>query len=341
MSIVVESLDDLRRDVAPDDVTLKTARERRDDALDGAKQHPGVARGYNSGSIAHATANSDTDADCGIVLDRRVWPELGPDGDGVGPCDVVEEVRCRVRSHLQETYASVTTRLTTKRAIQLRFHDPLANETDPSVDLIVGLQREDGGLWIPNLETDSWDASDPIQHTELLTGPPKALRVLRARVIRIAKCWNIQYAEPGLCSFNVEALALPCVTEEMDVATGLVEFFGHAATDVARRNTPDPADVSQPIKLKIDRQVMVDRLECAARLMQDALDHDDDEHAARTILADLFWKHLDPPAGTSSKAAWAHTLRTGNTGVRMGAGLSLGTSGTPIKTTRSFGDGTG
>ena len=108
-----------------------------------------MARGYNSGSIAHGTANSDTDAGCGIVLDRRVWPELGPDGDSVGPCDVVEDVRCLVRSHLLEIYPGVKTWLT-KRAIQLKFHDPLANDTDPSVDLIVGFQRNDGGLWIPN-----------------------------------------------------------------------------------------------------------------------------------------------------------------------------------------------
>ncbi len=172
MSVTVELLDDLRRDVAPEDVTLKTARERRDDAIDGGREQVGVARGYNSGSIAHATANSDTDADCGIVLDRRVWPELGPDGDGVGPCDVVEDVRRLVRSHLLDIYPGLKTSLT-KRAIQLKLHDPLANETDPSVDLIVGLQRKDGGLWIPNLPSNSWDASDPIRHTELLTDRPR------------------------------------------------------------------------------------------------------------------------------------------------------------------------
>lgn len=259
----------------------------------------------------------------------------------MGPCDVVEDVRCLVRSHLQETYPGVKTWLT-KRAIQLKFHDALANDTDPSVDLIVGLQREAGGLWIPKLDTDSWDASDPIRHTELLTAPPKALRVLRARVTRLGKCWNCQYAQPGMCSFNVEALALACVTEDMDLATGLAEFFRYAASEVAKRNTPDPADVSKPIKLKIDREVMVDRLESAAKLMRDAQhDHDDDEQAVRTSLADLFWKHVDPPASASSKAAYASALRTGNSRVRMGAGLSLGTNGTRVKTTRSFGNGKG
>jgi hypothetical protein len=333
------ALNEVRESLAPEEVTLKTARERRDDALVHGKAFDGVARAYNSGSIAHGTANGDTDADCGIVLDRRTWSELGPDGDDVGPCAVVEEVRCHVRSGLRETYERLRTQLT-KRAIQLSFHEPLPNETDPSVDLIVGLQREAGGLWIPNLDSDTWDASDPICHTHILTAPPKALRVVRAHVIRVVKGWNVQYSDPGFCSFNVEALALPCVTEDMDLATGVLEFFSYAAVEVAKGNTPDPADVSKPIKLKVDRAVMVARLRTAAAGLQDALDHDDDEDAVRTALADVFWQYLDPPLGASSKAAMARALRPGNAGVTMGvAGLSVGGSGATFKTTRSFGDG--
>ena len=93
-----------------------------------------------------------------------------------------------------------------------------------------------------------------IRHTELLTGPPKALRVLRARVIRFGKCWDCQAPEPGMCSFNIGALALAGVTDYMDLATGLAAFFSYAASDVTKRNTPDPAEVSKPIKLKIDRE---------------------------------------------------------------------------------------
>jgi hypothetical protein len=185
MGYTVEILDDVREQIAPEDVTLKTARGRRADAIDAAKQVDGVARGYNSGSVAHGTANSDTDADGGIVLDRRVWNGLGPDSDGLGPCEVVEDVRATVHETLKETYPVLKTRLS-KRAIVLKFHEELSNGTDPSVDLIVGLQRRAGGLWIPNVEADSWDPSDPIKHTELLTGDARSVRVARARVIRLA-----------------------------------------------------------------------------------------------------------------------------------------------------------
>lgn len=338
MGHTTDVLNDIRQQIAPEDITLKTAKTRRADAIDAAKAVTGVARGYNSGSVAHGTANSDTDADGGIVLDRRVWTELGPDGDDVGPCDVVEEVRSTVRETLKETYPNLKTRLS-KRAIVLKFHEELPNGTDPSVDLIVGLQRSAGGLWIPNLDGDTWDPSDPICHTELLTADPKSIRVARARVIRLAKAWNVQYSTPGMCSFNIEALALDGITESTDVPTGLAKFFKHAAADVAKRNTPDPAEVSPPIKLKVDRDVMVSRLRQARDLMDTALENDDDEIAVRTALADLFWTYLDPPAEASSKAAVAKALRSGNAGVSMRSGLVLETSGKTFKTGRAFGDG--
>ena len=43
------------------------------------------------------------DADCGIVLDRRTWKSLGPDGDNIGPNDVVEDVRQFVRASLENS----------------------------------------------------------------------------------------------------------------------------------------------------------------------------------------------------------------------------------------------
>jgi hypothetical protein len=141
-----------------------------------------------------------------------------------------------------------------------------------------------------------------------------------------------------MCSFNIEVLALRCITESIDIASGLAKFFRHAAAAVAKRNTPDPAGVSPPIKLAIERDIMVDRLRQARALVETALDNDDDEDAARTALADLFWTYLDPPATASSKAAFAKALRSGNAGVSIGTSLGVGTMGAAFKTGRAFGD---
>ncbi len=141
-----------------------------------------------------------------------------------------------------------------------------------------------------------------------------------------------------MSSFNITALALECIEEGMVVASGLAELFKHAARELSKHLTADPAGVSPPIKLLIDRDTVVNRLRQARDRMTIALDHDDDLEAVQDALAHVFYAYVEPPAGSKSKAGLAHSLTTGNSGVGMTAGL-LGTGNSaPIKTTRAYGD---
>jgi hypothetical protein len=103
----------------------------------------------------------------------------------------------------------------TKRALLFEFHETLEFDgdlrTDPSVDLIVALERRDtAGLWIPNTERPGWDPSHPHRHTELFVNSERELRVHRARVIRLAKVAVKNDGEHKvMCSFNIEALHAP------------------------------------------------------------------------------------------------------------------------------------
>ncbi len=102
--------------------------------------------------------------------------------------------------------------------------------------------------------------------------------------------------------------------------------------------TADPAGVSPPIKLLIDRDTVVSRLRQARDWMTLALDNDDDLEVVQDALAHVFYAYVDPPAGSKSKAGLAHSLTTGNSRVGITAGL-LGTrNSAPIKTTRAYGD---
>jgi len=333
-------LDKVRAQVAPSDDTLSAARERRRAVIDAAKTYPGFLRSYMSGSIAHGTANDDTDADCGIVLDQRSHPRLGPDGEGEGPQDTVESVRCHLRDVLSEDYDDLDFRVT-KRAIMVKFNDPVSEEVDPDVDLIVALNRKDEpGLWIPNTEKDEWDASDPETHTSLLTDGTRSTRANRARVVRLAKAWNNQYSEPGLCSFNIEALALAALDGETDLAQGLAALFSHAATDLRKRFTPDPAGVSSAIKLKLDRDVVVGRLDKAASHVAAALvaDENDDRDTVLDELANVFWDYVDAPESSDSKAALAQRLLSDvPVGFAGGGLIRPSESAKPLKSTRAFG----
>jgi hypothetical protein len=197
LSLTEQVLDHVRAQIAPEDATLKEARERRDTTRTVAEDFEGVRHSFASGSLAHGTANcpiherdKGLDADAGVVLDRRSHPTLGPDSeDQDGPTAIVEAMRNHLRGELRRDYPQVKFRIT-KRAILISFGEPLPGGEDPTVDLMVGLERADApGLWIPNTETDDWDPSDPEEHTRLLTSgaDPKTLRVTRARVIRLAK----------------------------------------------------------------------------------------------------------------------------------------------------------
>jgi len=337
MNHIDDILVDIQKEIAPSDETLEAVRNRRDEVLSITGRYVGALRTYTAGSIAHRTANDDTDADCGVVLDRRSYHKLGPDGDGGTPNDIVEDVRSYIRDRLKDRHPDIAFRLT-KRAIKVTFNEPLPDGSDPSVDLIVALTRAAGALWIPNLEQKRWDASDPECHTRLLTAEPAGLRRMRAKVIRLAKAWNKQYSQPGLCSFNIEALALEAIKEEVGVADGLTAFFNYSASDLSKRQTPDPAGVSAPIKTAIERETAANRLGKAAETLETAL-NSDNENDARDDLASVYWVYVTPSPGSSSKAAFAKALREGNSAVRVVPGIIsiAGSGGVALKTTRAYG----
>jgi hypothetical protein len=332
-------LDEIRQDISASDADLKEARKRRDLVLDAAATFAGALRTFKSGSLAHADVNRPVnDGDGGVVLDRRAYPELGPDSsDAKGPESIMGKVRNHVMSSVREAYPNARSRLT-KRAILIKFNQPNKAGIDPSVDLVVALTRKDAeGLWIPNRDSDDWDASHPEEHTRLLVAKPKDLRVHRARVIRMAKAAIKHDATPALISFNIEALALEYISEIRTLGESLQRFFDKASADIKTGFTDDPAGVSGRIKLPegMTRERSSKRLRFFADKVQEALDNSDDLDKVEAALAELYPDQL-PDAQRSAKASLAEAIRRGDTG-RIRGGLSLAPAAV-IKPSRSYGD---
>ena len=251
---VEEVLDAVRVEISASDDDLRETRRRRDLVRNAAESFEGVLRTFNSGSVAHGTANNPVnDADGGVVLNRVSYPDFGPDSDEEGgPNDLMEKVRDHVMAAVRREYPKAVGRLT-KRAILIEFKKPNSDGVNATVNLVVALTRKDAvGLSLLNCDTGGWDASHPEEHTRLLVAKPKGLRVLRARVIRLAKAAIKKDSTPALISFNVEALALD---EEImnDENEGLVDalqrFFDVGADEIKARYTEDPAGVLGTIKL--------------------------------------------------------------------------------------------
>jgi hypothetical protein len=341
MGLVLDILNDVRAQIAVDDDVLEEARSRRDLVADAAMEIEGALRWFRSGSVAHGTVNAPvTDADAGIVLDRRSYPSLGPDGDDEGPDEIVKELGELVGPMVRETYPDATVRHS-RRGLYVTFDAPLDGEQDPTVDLIVTLTRKGAaGLWIPDLDNNKWSASHPEKHTELFTSGSKKLRALRARTARLAKAWNKQWAEGNraLSSFNIEALVWEYVDDaSVPLDEALAGWFAYAHDELKKGQTKDPAGVSEDIKLLLPKQTVLRRLTSAADRLEQALEDQDDDVKVKDLLAGVYPHYVEPPA--QSKSAMAAALRKGNQGVGTSkTGLVIG-GDTALKTTRAYGKG--
>ena len=333
MTTALTVIEDIRQQIAAHDDALLEARSRRDAVLAATTTYPGGLRTFRSGSLATGYVNHPVDdADCGIVLDRRVYPSLGPDGDGELPHATVEDIQDHIRPILRDTYPEVSVSKM-KRGLFVKVNEPLDDEQDPTVDLVVALNRRtDDALWIPNLDQDRWDPSDPERHVELFTSGRASLRRTRAHVARLGKVQVKQFSTPTLSSFNVAALDWRAIQEAEALDQALLRFFVHAASEIAVHRTDDPAGVSGPIKLPDDlkRDTIVNRLQRAADGLERAIEADNDKDKVLATLAEVFPNYVDAPDTSAERNALARALRSG-------APLSVSTGSRLTPATRSHG----
>lgn len=337
MTYFDELLDHILTEVQVDDDTISEAKARRTAVLDAADTFTGVLRHYRAGSLAYGTAitpppnrpnDKGVDGDGGIVLDRTVWTGLGPDsGAEEGPRNVVEDVKDHIHPTLREAHPDLTVGTTAKRAILVKFNEPLASGEDPPVELIVALNRKAGALWIPDLTRDGWDAADPIAHHRLINeDPKKSLRVRRARIMRLVKHWNKKYAAPAFSSFHLQALALEAVDDTevgCQLRTSLERFFARAAESLGDAMTEDPAGVSGAFHLEngADRDIAVQRLEDAAAAIAAANANPENDETVRTELEKVF--HPDT-VEDAEDAREANALAGGNRSITVSAAGTVG-----------------
>ena len=335
MSNTEDTLNEIRSRIDAHPEPLAEARIRLATVRSAAKDFTGALRTYASGSLAqHTFIHPVGDGDGGVVLDRRVYPNLGPDSGGETPAKTTEQLCVLLGPALRAVYPKARC-CTSKRGPKIFFGQPV-DDQDPTVDLVLALTRKSGpGLWIPNLETNTWEASDPERHVELFTAGPEALRRTRRRVVRLLKAWNKQYYDPGFSSHNLTVWAWEFVEPGMGMATALRAVLAAAASRVdAGRATLDPANVSPNVRLLVPRATAARRLRSAAAAVTEALDHDDDRDAVVSALSRMFYNYLDDPLADRrirTVAALRRNLPVATT--------TLGLAGPPalVRPTRAFG----
>lgn len=335
MGTTADVLAEIRADIDADHDALTEARTRLALVRDAGSSFYGALRTYQSGSLAVHTMNGPvSDGDGGLVLDRRCYPRLGPEGDNESPLEVVEDLCTLIGPIIRETYPKARIN-TSKRGPMVTFAEPV-NDQNPTVDLVVALTRKEGnGLWIPNLTKNTWEPSDPEAHVALLNSGTASFRSTRRKVIRLAKAWNKQYATPGVSSFMLSVWAYEFMEPGMGIPAGLHALFEGAANRLeSRQATPDPAGVSANLKLLLPADKVRPRLRKAADAVAEAMSNEGDEQKVRAALAKIFWKYIDNPASEGlATAAGALSNRLPVTT----AALGLSGVAATIPPTRSFG----
>ncbi|WP_326759123.1 hypothetical protein OHB35_15200 [Streptomyces phaeochromogenes] len=329
-------LNDIRGQIDAHPQPLAEARTRLDLVRSSAISFQGALRTYRSGSLPqHTFIHPVGDGDGGVVLDRRVYPQLGPDGGGETPADITEELCALLGPAVRKVYPKARCG-TSKRGPKITFGQPVDGQ-DPTVDLVVALSRKEGaGLWIPNLETNRWEASDPERHVVLFTGGEESLRRTRRRVVRLMKAWNKQYGQPGFSSHNLTVWAWEFVEPGMGMAKALSTVLSKAALRVeAGRATRDPAGVSPNVKLLVAHDIAARRLRTAADGVAEALANDGDRDTVLSALSRVFYRYVDAPVSNSLAGKIAALRRPSPVTT---VALGLGGAASAVRPTRAYGE---
>lgn len=334
MSYVDDLINDVRKQIEPDEEVLKEARVRLQIVRNAAVTFHGALRTYRSGSLAaHTMIEPVADGDGGLVLNRNYYPTLGPEGKDETPTEVTDDLIEHIRPKIREKYPNASM-WRSKRGPMIRFGNPI-NDIDPTVDLVIAMNRKKGnGLWIPNLVADTWEASDPEQHVELLNGDSGAFRATRRKIIRLAKSWNGGFKDSGASSFLISVWAYEFVEVGQGVTKGLWSLFDQAATRLeASENTGDPAEVSPNLHPLIPHERMAKRLRLAATHLENAMNADD-ENEIRKELSLVFKDQIQSAETAALKSSI--TLLGSGAPVKAAA-IGVGVTATSGAAYRAFG----
>lgn len=284
----LETLLDLaRRRIEVEQGEIDEAKRRRTAVGEALRREFG-GRIYYNGSIAHGDALTPlTDVDLGVVV---------PDPDGRygpgrrGPSELQERAADAVRRELKDEYGDLRVEVKgRKRSILIRFREPLHPDApDFTADIIVALDSPDGmGLLIPCWDT--WDKSDPIQHTQLVLSAINSTEILYARIVRLIKHWVRRQADPPICSWHIKVLALASITTPGTLLDGLERWFRHAKVAL-KLPTLDPAGVGPDIKPMTTAADASRRAALAHALLLEAIELEREGYLvlAHDKLADLF-----------------------------------------------------
>lgn len=190
-----------------------------------------VRDSFLTGSYARNTMIGplkEADVDIFVVLDATYYRHYnGQNGGQAGLLDLVKRT-------LRKTYTRTPDLSRNGQAVTVRFEDFV-------VDVVPGFSRQGGGYLIPNSITQSWLATDPRRHVEIMSAANKAHNGNFIPLAKMIKGWNRVHGG-HFRSFHLEVLSLQILSNIRidDMPSGARYIFDKARALVAQKNF-DPA----------------------------------------------------------------------------------------------------
>lgn len=188
---------------------------------------------------------AEADIDIFFVLDNRYFHHYHEQNGGqAGLLDLVKRT-------LRRTYTRTPDISRNGQAVTIRFDDF-------TVDVVPGFNRQGGGYLIPNSIRQSWLATDPKKHVELISNANKVHGGNFVPLVKMIKGWNRTNSK-YFNSFHLEVLALQILdgVTISDLPSG-VRFYFDKARALVRQQNPDPAGYGGDVGNYINTQAKIE-----------------------------------------------------------------------------------
>jgi len=223
---VTQAFEELKENLEITDLQQSTVSTRQQNVRRAVESYLTVLDSFLTGSYSRHTMIAplkDADVDIFIVLDSSYYEENGQ-----------ANLLDRVKRVLKNTYPTTPDISRNGQAVTIQF-------TDFAVDVVPAFYRKGGGYLIPNSARQTWIATDPKKHVEILSDANARQNGDLVPIIKMVKGWN-RNMERYFYSFHLEVLVLQILDRVTisDFPSGIRYFFDKGRSYIREKN-PDPS----------------------------------------------------------------------------------------------------
>lgn len=229
---IQQSFQKLKENLEITTLQTNTVSTRQNNVRTVVEAHLTVLDSFLTGSYSRSTMIAplkEADVDIFVVLDSKYFYNYnnGQNGGQAGLLDLLKRT-------LKKTYTETPDISRNGQAVTIRF-------TDFIVDVVPGFNREGGGYLIPISVNNTWIATDPKKHVEIVAASNKAHNGDFVPLVKMIKAWN-KNNNKYFSSFHLEVLALQILNGVTisNFHSGMRYFFDKGKNLISQQNL-DPA----------------------------------------------------------------------------------------------------